>query len=230
MSVLRHWTAFKNQQFRFSTVLLFLVIILAFISLRTRGQKQYLNFAESLDKTAVIVDGEEMTLQDLAFYIAFEEQQVEKDAYVYNPENTSEYWNLYSNGTFIRKAAKRTVLDMAVHDKIFYDMACEAGIELDEQEEERLANSQYDFWSDLEEEQAAWLGVSQEVLNESLRKLAIAEKYQSIYAQIQNGSTEDYSFEGEKYKELLETHEVTVSEEVWDCVPFGFITVHHKDK
>lgn len=229
MSIVSHWTAFKNQRFRFSTGLLLLVVIVTFISIRTGNQKQYLNFAESLDKAAVTVDGQEMTLQDLAFYIAFEEQQVEKDAYVYNPEDTSEYWNLYSNGTFIRKAAKKTALDMAVHDKIFYEMACEAEIELDEQEEKRLANSQYDFWSDLEEEQLVWLGVSREVLNESLRKLAIAEKYQSIYAQMQNDSMEDYSFEGEKYKELLENHEVTVLDEVWDYVHFGFITVHHKD-
>lgn len=229
MSIVSHWTAFKNQRFRFSTGLLLLVVIVTFISIRTGNQKQYLNFAESLDKAAVTVDGQEMTLQDLAFYIAFEEQQVEKDAYVYNPEDTSEYWNLYSNGTFIRKAAKKTALDMAVHDKIFYEMACEAEIELDEQEEKRLANSQYDFWSDLEEEQLVWLGVSREVLNESLRKLAVAEKYQSIYAQMQNESMEDYSFEGEKYKELLENHEVTVLDEVWDYVHFGFITVHHKD-
>lgn len=229
MSIVSHWTAFKNQRFRFSTGLLLLVVIVTFISIRTGNQKQYLNFAESLDKAAVTVDGQEMTLQDLAFYIAFEEQQVEKDAYVYNPEDTSEYWNLYSNGTFIRKAAKKTALDMAVHDKIFYEMACEAEIELDEQEEKRLANSQYDFWSDLEEEQLVWLGVSREVLNESLRKLAIAEKYQSIYAQMQNDSMEEYSFEGEKYKELLENHEVTVLDEVWDYVHFGFITVHHKD-
>ena len=108
-------------------------------------------------------------------------------------------------------------------------MACGEGIELDEQEEKRLANYQYDFWSDLEEEQIAWLGVSQEVLNESLRKLAIAEKYQSIYAQIQNDSAEEYSFEEEKYQKLLEAHEVTVIEEIWDYVRFGFITVHHKD-
>lgn len=229
MSILSQWKAFKNQEFRFSTVLVFLVIILAFIALRTGNQKQYLNFAEALDETAALVDGEELTLRDLAFYIAFEEQQVEKDAYVYNPEDTSEYWNLYSNGTYIRKAAKQAALDMAVHDKIFYEMACGEGIELDEQEEKRLANYQYDFWSDLEEEQIAWLGVSQEVLNESLRKLAIAEKYQSIYAQIQNDSAEEYSFEEEKYQKLLETHEVTVIEETWDYVRFGFITVHHKD-
>lgn len=229
MSVLNRWKAFKNQEFRFSTVTVFLVIILVFIALRTGEQKQYLNFAKSLDRTAAVVDGEELTLRDLAFYIAFEEQQVEKDAYIYNPENTIEYWNLYSNGIYIRKAAKQAALDMAIHDRIFYAMACEEGIELDEQEEKRLANYQYDFWSDLEEEQIAWLGVSREVLNESLRKLAIAEKYQFIYAQIQNDDAEEYSFEAEKYRELLENHEVEVIEETWDYVRFGFITVHHKD-
>ena len=113
---------------------------------------------------------------------------------------------------------------------IFYDMACAEGVELDEEEQKRLANSQYDFWSDLEEQEREWLGVSQEVLNESLRKLALAEKCQSLYAQMNNDSMEDYSFEGEKYKKLLETHEVVVEEDIWQHVHFGHITVHHKDE
>ena len=79
---------------------------------------------------------------------------------------------------------------MAVHDRIFYAMAEKEGITLEEEEEKRLSNSQYDFNSDLEEEQKEWLGVSEDELNESMRKLALAEKYQSIYAQIKNGSTE----------------------------------------
>lgn len=228
MSILKTFGVFKDLELRFTTELLMITVVLAFVLMRVGGKKQYLNFPESLDQTAVMVDGDGLTLQDLAFYIAFEEMKVEKDAYVYNPENTLEYWNIYSNSIYIRKAAKQSAMDMAVHDKIFYDMACEQGLALDEKEEQRLSNSQYDFWHDLEEEQREWLGVSQEVLNESLRKLALAEKYQSIYAQMQDVSMEDYSFEGEEYKALLEEHEVTVLEEVWDCVPFGYITVHHK--
>lgn len=230
MPVLKSLSALKEQKLRFSTVLLFVVIIVSFIALRTGEKKQYLNFTEALDETVFTVDSEAVTLKEMAFYIAYEEQQVEDDAYVYNPDDTSEYWRLYSNGTFIGKEAKQTALDMAVHDKIFYDMACDEGVELDGEEQKRLANSQYDFWSDLEEQEREWLGVSQEVLNESLRKLALAEKYQSIYAEMNNGSMEDYSFEGEAYQKLLETHEVTVKEEVWEYVHFGHITVHHKEE
>ncbi len=228
MSVIKTFRVFKGVEVQITTEFLLIAVLAAFIFLRLGDRKQYLDFAESLDRNAVAVDGENLTLQDLAFYIAFEEMQVEKDAYVYNPENTKEYWDLYSNGVFIRNAAKKAAMDMAVHDKIFYDMACGQGLELDEEEEKRLHNAQYDFWHDLEEEQRAWLGVSQEALNESLRKLALAEKYQSIYAQMHDGSMEDYSFEGEAYKKLLERHEVTVLEDVWDGVHFGHITVHHK--
>ena len=229
MPVLKSLAAFKNQKLRFSTVVLSVAVIVSFIALRTGGNKQYLNFTETLEETVFTVDGEAVTLKDMAFYIAYEEQQVEEDAYIYNPDDTSEYWKIYSNGTFIGKAAKQSALDMAIHDKIFYDMACADGMELDEKEKERLANSQYDFWSDLGEQEREWLGVSQEILNESLRKLALAEKCQSIYAQMNNDSVEDYSFEAEKYKKLLETHEVVVEEDIWQYIHFGHITVHHKD-
>lgn len=229
MPVLKSLAAFKNQKLRFSTVVLSVAVIVSFIALRTGENKQYLNFTETLEETVFTVDGEAVTLKDMAFYIAYEEQQVEEDAYIYNPDDTSEYWKIYSNGTFIGKAAKQSALDMAIHDKIFYDMACADGMELDEKEKERLANSQYDFWSDLGEQEREWLGVSQEILNESLRKLALAEKCQSIYAQMNNDSVEDYSFEAEKYKKLLETHEVVVEEDIWQYIHFGHITVHHKD-
>lgn len=230
MSILKSLEAFKKQKFRFSTGLLLVVVIVSFIALRTGNKTQYLNFAEALDETVFTVDGVPVTLRDMAFYIAYEEKQVEEDAYIYNPDDTSEYWNIYSNGTFIGKAAKQSALDMAIHDKFFYDLACAEGVELDEEEQKRLVNSQYDFWSDLEKQEREWLGVSQEVLNESLRKLALAEKCQSIYAQMNNDSMEDYSFEGEKYKKLLETHEVVVEEDIWQHVHFGHITVHHKDE
>ncbi len=228
MSVIENWSAFKNQKIRFSTLLLMIVIVVAFISMRSGEQKKSLDFAASLDEVAVTVDGTDLALRDVAFYVAYEEKVVEDEAYIYNPQDTGEYWNIHPNGTFIRGTAKQSALDMAVHDRIFYAMAEKEGITLEEEEEKRLSNSQYDFNSDLEDEQKEWLGVSEDELNESMRKLALAEKYQSIYAQIKNGSTEDYSVSGEAYQKMLEGHEVIVNEDVWDRVDFGHITVHHK--
>ena len=38
------------------------------------------------------VDGEQVTLREMAFYIAYEEGSMEDAAIIYNPDNTDEYW------------------------------------------------------------------------------------------------------------------------------------------
>lgn len=214
-------------QIRFTSVLLIIVVVVGGISVRLGSQKQYLKFPEALDEVVVTVDGEELLVQDLAFYIAYEEGIVERDAFVYNPENTGQYWKIHTNGVFIRTAAKQTAIDMAIHDEIFYQMAQEDGLTLDEKEEEHLRNTQYDFWSDLEEEQRTAIAVGQDYMNQSIEKMALAEKYQSIYAMMKDKEQEEYAFDGTAYQKLLEEHEVQIHEEVWDRIHFGSITVNH---
>lgn len=216
-----------NQKMRFTVTLLMIVMILGFYVLKTGKDVSWLDFPASLSEVAAVVDGEELTLEELAFYIAYRENQVEKDAMVYNPEDTSEYWKVYSNGTFIRSEAKQSVLDMAVHDEIFYQLSIENGLTLDAEEEAFLANTQYDFWSDLSEEQRDALGVGQEILNESIRKAALAEKYQNLLAEINETGEEAYAFSGSAYQKLAEEHQCEIKEDVWKRVNFGNITVGH---
>lgn len=100
-------------------------------------------------------------------------------------------------------------------------------MQLSEKEEEYLANDRYDFWSDLEEEQRTELGVSEDELAESMRKIALAEKYQYLLAEMKQKNADDYAFWGQAYEKLLEEHEYTVEEKVWEKVPFGGVTVNH---
>lgn len=210
-----------------TAVLLVLLVVMGAQSIQNGLQKQDLVFPEALEEVAVTVDGRELTLQELAFYIAYEEGQIEADAYIYNPEDTGEYWRIYTNHTFLRKEGKKTTMDMAIHDEIFYQLALAEGIELTEEEEEHLANDQYDFWSDLEEEQRDALGVSEDVLKESMRKIALAEKYQYLLAETQNKEYEAYSFTGTAYENMRKEHDCEIDESVWNRVNFGGITVKH---
>lgn len=216
-----------KQKFKFTIILLGIVAALGILSFREYQSRQDLVFANSLDEVVLTVDGQELTLRDMAFYIAYQEGKIEKEARIYNPEDTDEYWNLYTNSTFMREAGKQAVLDMAVHDEIFYQMAVEEGMQLSEKEEEYLANDRYDFWSDLEEEQRTELGVSEDELAESMRKIALAEKYQYLLAEMKQKNADDYAFWGQAYEKLLEEHEYTVEEKVWEKVPFGGVTVNH---
>lgn len=204
-----------------------IVVVLGVLSFFEYRGKEKLVFADSLDEVVLTVDGRELTLRDIAFYIAYEEGEIEKAARVYNPKDTGEYWKIYTNHTFIREEGKQAVLDMAVHDEIFYQLALAEGMELSEEEEAHLVNDCYDFWSDLEEDQRLALGVTEEVLAESMRKIALAEKYQYLLAQMKQKSVEEYSFSGQAYEKLLEKHAYAVEENVWERVPFGSITVNH---
>ncbi len=216
-----------KQKLTFTAVLLVLVVVLGVLSVREYGSRKELVFCEETDRVALTVDGRELTLGDLAFYIAHQEQTIEAEALIYNPDNTNEYWNLYTNHTFLRDAGKQAVIEMAVHDEIFYQMAVAEGIVLSGEEEAHLANDRYDFWSDLEEDGRAALGISEEELGESMRKVALAEKYQALFAQMQQKDFEEYSFTGEAYARLLEEHTYALDENVWERVPFGSVTVRH---
>ncbi|MFR4352707.1 MAG: hypothetical protein ACLT3H_13750 [Roseburia sp.] len=216
-----------RQKLYLTVLLLIFTILLGAVAIQSGVRKSFLVFRDALELPAVTVDGRTLTLQDMAFYIAYEEQQIEEKAFIYNPASTREYWNLYTNYTYIRDKGKQTVMDMAIHDEIFYQMALEEGVELSGEEERHLANTQYDFWSDLGEQQREELGVSEDVLRESMRKIAIAEKYQYLLAAMEDGAFEEYSVTGETYGELLKTHLYEVEKSVWDRVHFGEITLKH---
>ena len=216
-----------RQKLRFTAVLVVLLIILGTASYREQGKRQKLSFPESLDLVVVTVDGEQVTLREMAFYIAYEEGSMEDAAIIYNPDNTDEYWRLYTNHTFLREQAKQTVVEMTVHDTLFAQMAAEEGVVLSEAEEQYLANEQQDFWSDLTEEQRESLSVSEDTLDETMRKMALAQKYQSILAEMEQVDYEDYSIGGTEYEKLLAQHTCELDETTWDRVPFGSITVDH---
>lgn len=216
-----------RQKLCFTAILLVIVVPLGISAVRNGKMKQELSFPDSLEEVAAVVDGRELALRELAFYIAYEEGKIEEDARIYNPGNTDEYWRIYTNHTFLREEGKKTAMDMAIHDEIFYQLAMTEGIELTKEEETYLANSQYDFWSDLEEEQRERLGVEEDVIKESLRRLALAEKYQYLLAEIQNRDFEDYSISGRAYQKMLEEHECEICDAIWDRVDFGGITVNH---
>lgn len=216
-----------RQKLTFTAIVIALVIMAFIVAYREQESKQKLSFPDSLELTAVTVDGKVLTLRDMAFYIAYEEGQIEQDAKVYNPDNTGEYWNLFTNHTFIRSAGKQTAMDMAVHDEIFYQLAMTEGLELTEEEETYLVNDQYDFWSDLEEGQRKRLGVSEDDVKSTMRKLALAEKYQYLLAAMNNKDFDEYSITGAAYQKLLEEHDYELDTATWDRVPFGSITVNH---
>lgn len=61
-----------------------------------------------------------------------------------------------------------------------------------------------------------------------MEKIALADKYQSIYAEMNQKEYEAYNFNGEAYEALLSEHKYSVNEKVWDRVDFGSVTLDNQ--
>ena len=210
---------------------LFLLVLLfaaAFASYKQQLNRKDLIYAESLDKIALRVDGNELDLRDMAVYVAYQEMTVQQDAIVYDNEKPNKYWNAYTNKHFVRKVAENAVKEMAAHDEIFYQMAVTEGLGLDETETAYLENEILDFLMDVSEEQMARLGIQKEDVEYSLEKIALANKYQSILAQEEGLEYEDYNYTGDAYIELSSAHVIEANAKVWDRISVGNITVNYK--
>ena len=62
----------------------------------------------------------------------------------------------------------------------------------------------------------------------SVFKAALAEKYQSIYAQLTDKAFEDYSYGQGAYEELLEQQDYEICKNVWSKIDMGNITLDHE--
>ena len=207
-----------------------LLAILVFFLIGTRWesrQRDPLVYRDSLEMKAVTVNGNELTLRDLAFYVAYEEAEVQRQAVVYDADNPIRYWNANMGGTYTRVAARNISMQMAIHDEVFYQMAMEEGIELSEADESALADVEQDFWSDLimiDGDQR--MGISEKDIQMTMRKMALAQKYQEIYAELNNKSYEDYDFTEAPYKKLLNKQDYKIHDKVWKRVSMGSITLN----
>lgn len=228
MSAIEKLKAFRRSP---KKLIVTAVLVAVFIALMLYGRNSGLNrqklvYSESLDKVAADVNGTSLTFRDAAFYVAVEEAQVEREAYEYDPENPSKYWNTHVNGIYIRVAARNAAIQMAIHDEIFYQMAVQEGIELTEEEEETVASMHRDYWGDLTADgKDSRLGVSSEDIYACMQKIACAQKYQTIYAALEDADYEEFNFGEPRYEELLKKQKYRIHKDVWGRVDFGNVTL-----
>ena len=226
------------KEFRQSKKRYVVTIVLAGISLLLLGYTYWrdsdrtkLVYKDSLDREVAEVNGKKLTLSDMAFYVAYEENQVEQQALAYDAGDTSKYWNLHTNGTYVRVAARNATIQMLVHDELFYQMAVAEGIELNDEEEKSLLLSIQDFWYDLENgEKEKRLGIDRQNIENAMRKMMYAQKMQLIYSQLQGAAYEDYEFYTDSYQAYAKTQDVTIKKDVLKRIRFGNVTIEHEKK
>lgn len=206
----------------------FFMLILAVASVADAKGRSAIVYSESLELKIATVQGEPLTLRDFAIYVAHQEMEVESQALAYDDTDTNKYWNIHTNGKFIRYAARDAALEMAIHDELFYQLAKEMQLSLSEEELAYIKNDVMDFWADLvDDEKEKKLGIEQKDVEAAYQKIALAEKAQFICAQMDHVEYEDYNYGKEAYARFLSNYEYTVEDEVVDKLGFGNITLEH---
>ena len=187
-----------------------------------------LNVTEHLSEVVFVLDNEEVTLEDIMFYILLEEYQVEKQAAIYNPDNSKQFWNVHTNGVFVSVDSKDAVLSMAVHDRLMYRQAIDAGLDFTEAEKSDIENRRSDFWENLYDYQLENLVVSKDVINAQFDIAAMSEKYTNILAKEAGVESAPFGYDGYYFEQILKEHELKVNDRLWDKVVLGDITLSHK--
>ena len=217
----RHW---KAQGVRMCLIAALAACVL--LGLGGCGVRQRtIDFKEHLDETVLVLDGKNYPLRKLAFYVAYEEQMIQEQALVYDVSDPNKYWNTHMNGHFVRVKAREEAMNLAIHDFIFYDMAVELGMELDQSEIDYAKGRSEDFWMDLGDYGRAQLGITGEELTEDLLRMALAQKYQKLYAAMENAAQEDYDVGGAAYEALLGEHTYKIRDRLWEGVSMGHVTL-----
>jgi hypothetical protein len=220
------WNSVKK--YRVLWIFTLIMLVLAIFSLSEGNTRQSLVYKDSLDKVVANVQGEDITLSDFAVYVAYQEMETHKQAVVYNPKNTKEYWGLHTNGQFIRVAVRNATVQMAVHDELFYQLSKQFEIRFTEEELAMLQRDVDDFWYDLTD----WDGdeklcITKEQVYDAFYKIAVAEKSQNIYASMDGRKYEDYNFASEDYIEFLGKYEYIINEDVLERINFGNVILVH---
>ena len=81
-----------------------LLVILAVMAVRSyqRGQgRTMLVYKDSLELVAAKVNESPLTLRQLAFYVAYEEDEVERQAYIYNPKEQNRLLKKHSRNILL---------------------------------------------------------------------------------------------------------------------------------
>lgn len=182
-------------------------------------------YNQSLDLTAVTVEGKELTLYDLAFYVGYEEQKINEQAMIYDPEHPQRYWNIHTNGEFLRVTARKAAVDMMVHDYVYSTEATEQGITLSKEEKAACDSSAEDFWSDLTEDQREALGIPMEKVYEVCTQIGLSEKYLMQLSAAEGRDLAVYETGGVAWEEKRDSMNIVYNDKVLDRIEMGTITL-----
>lgn len=216
-------------------VLIFILVLFILVgSFILYAQMTRFDFGESLPKTVVTINEEEVSLQEMMYYIMRVEVTGQQAAMLYNSDNPKEYWGLYMNereqAGYVSDLAKRAAMEYCIRDYIYAAEAEKNGIALTEEEQEAIRMNAEDSFASLTPEQRETSQMTWEVWVSVLETEALAYKYMLSLAEESENPLEaltlQYDVGGEYYTILRGMYQVEIEEELWEEIRVGYITIN----
>lgn len=221
-----------------------LLVIVAVVLLLCAGsflyqQSKVFVYEEYLDREILSVDGAGVTLREFGYYILSLEEFVNQQALLYDSSNPLAYWNKHFRagiqGTFVSSMAQKKAYETCICDQIYYQMAVDAGYELDEKDKEKVDGLAEEFWKKQKPEQIEKTGISRDMVQTICEKKVLIAKFAKDYVrQIDFTGYQGYREElvsagGDYYKkEILPDHKVKIDQNVRGGLRFGRITINDR--
>ena len=188
--------------------------------------------SDHLDECAVSIvspygDRMDLTMSGLARYIFRIEQEGDIHARAYDEADPTAYWKLRistdKEAGYISNIAKKTLLDYAIRDEIYFLEAQRAGFVLDE---DRIRDIHYDAereYFKLSEYQRAVTGLSIDSIEENIKKETLVRDYMVYLNDVAGGNADVGSA---YYEGLKETYSITEHTEVTGQFRPGYVTIN----
>ena len=212
-------------------IIFFAALLLAVFVITVRAGNGKIDYSKHLDDIIFTVDGDEVDLRTLGYYIMKTEENVDEMAAVYDITDTYRFWNLHINHTYITTEAKEAVINTCIRDEVYVKEALKNDITLDKDELLSLEDDTEDELEGMSYIERKVLKYDYDQLYSILEKTALARKY-ALYM-VETADWEDYNESpavavevgGEFYDEILSEHEININEKLWKKIRIGYITI-----
>lgn len=216
-------------------ITIILSIVMFFVIRTINANSSSFKFNEHLKETVITITPTvkqdnstkiscNIPLKELSYYILVCEANVNNTAYLYNPNNTNSYWNIYISNTFMKTIAKGTCMDMCQRDNIYYLEALKSNYSLDSNEEKLVLDEATYIYENLTGKQVDATNLTLEDLYNIRYKINLVSKYINHLIDEDNYSIEALNVDGDYYSAISSTYTIDVSQ-VWNNVTLGNITI-----
>jgi hypothetical protein len=204
----------KKKKSSVAAVILLLLLLVGSIRLSyfQYEQNDEFVFSEHLDETAVEIDDQEISLQELSYYIMVLEETIEDMAVVYDEDNPESFWRIYTNGDFLVNTAEELAIETCIKDNLYTMEADKIRLTLDEEEEAQIKEDVNTICEEMTDKQKQVTGLDAELLTKIKRKQYLSAKYELLAGE-------------DAYDEVYATHTVKIHTNLWDKVQMGNITI-----